>query len=218
MTGTTFGALVTTNRANVRKALKGGVLIGPMSATLPTALTSTSTPVLSALTGWSGSLGYITSDGAVVGDDETTADVKAWGEVYPVRRDVTEKTSTVKVAGLETNKLTIATRAGVDPSALTPDETTGELVVTDSTSSTPLTWRVLVLSQDGPAGGEFWIGKLMPCAGITALGSQTFASGSDPVEWDMTFTAYADAVAGFAVKTFYCGPGWLASLSAMGFS
>lgn len=218
MTGTTFGALITKDRTNVRKALKGGVIIGPPSATLPTALTSTSTPVLDTLTGWSGSLGFISDGGAVVGDAEDTSDTKAWGELYPVRRDVTGKTSTIKVTGLETNKLTIATRCGVDPATLTPDETTGELVVTDSTSSTPLTYRVLVLSQDGPPGGEYWIGKLMPCASVTALGDQTFASDDNDVEWEVTFTAYEDPVALFAVKTFYAGPGWLANLTAAGFS
>ncbi|HEX4018180.1 MAG TPA: hypothetical protein VHX15_15705 [Frankiaceae bacterium] len=217
MTATTFPALVPTDRANVRKALKGGVLIGASTATLPTALTSTSTPVLDTLTGFS-SLGFISDSGAVVSDDESTSDVKAWGELYPVRRDVTSRTTTLKVTGLETNKMTLSTYFGVDPSTLTPDETTGELIIIDSTSSTPITFRVLVLSQDGPAGSEFWIGKLMPAASVTARGDQTFASGDDPVEYDYTFTAYEDAAAGFAVKTFYAGPGWLAGLSAMGLS
>lgn len=215
MTATTFGALVTQDRTNVRKALKGGVLIGQSSASLPTALTTTSTPVLSTLAGFS-SLGFISDNGAVATDDENTADVKAWGELYPVRRDVTSRTTTVKVSGLETNKATLSTYFGIDPTLLVPDETTGELVIADSTSSTPLTYRVLVLSQDGPPGAEFWIGKLMPAASVTARGDQTFASGDSPIEWDFTFTAYKDSAAGYAVKNFYAGPGWLANLDAAG--
>lgn len=215
MTTTTFGALVTQNRTNVRKALKGGVLIGQSTATLPTALTTGGTPALNTLTGFS-SLGFISDSGAVVSDDEDTSDTKAWGELYPVRRDVTSRTTTVKVTGLETNKMTLSTYFSVDPTTLTPDETTGELVITDSTSSTPLTYRVLVLSQDGVPGAEFWQGKLLAAASVTARGDQTFASGDDDIEWEFTFTAYEDTVAGFAVKNFWAGPGWLANLTAAG--
>jgi hypothetical protein len=217
MTGTTFDALVTQDRTNVRKALKGGVLVGASSATLPTALTSTATPVLDTLSGFS-SLGFISDAGAVVSDDETTADVAAWGEVYPIRRDITKRTCTIKVTGLETNKMVLATYFGIAPASLVPDSTTGELVITDPTSTTPLTYRVLVLSQDGPAGSEYWIGKLLPAAAVTARGNQTFASGGDtPIEWEFTFTAYLDTTAGFAVKTFIAGPGWLANQTAEGF-
>lgn len=217
MTATTFGALVTSDRTNIRKALKGGVLIGASTATLPTALTTTATPVLSALTGFN-SLGFISDSGAVVSDDEDTSDTKAWGQLYPVRRDVTSRTTTIKVTGLETNKTVLSTYFQVDPSTLVPDETTGELVITDSTSSTPLTFRVLLLSQDGAPGAEFWQGKLLPAASVTARGDQTFASGDDDIEWDFTFTAYEDAVAGYAVKNFWAGPGWLANLAAAGLS
>lgn len=221
MTETTFGALVTQDTGNVRKALKGGVLIAAETAALPSTLTAMSTgttpvPELQALTGFS-SLGFITDDGAVVSSDVSSSNIAAWGEGDPVRTDITSKTRTLKVTGLETNKTTLSTYFGVDPASLTPDATSGELSIEDIGDLSTTYFRVLILSQDGAEGQEYWVAQLLPRASITDYGDLTFASGDTPIEWDMTFTAYKDATAGYVMKTFFAGPGWLAALAGAGF-
>jgi hypothetical protein len=221
MTATTFDALVTQAKGNVLKALNGGVLIAPISAALPASLTALSTgdspaPVLQSLTGFS-SLGLLTDDGAVLSQDVSSSAIQAWGQAYPVRTDVTSKTTTLKITGLESSKAVLATYFGVDPSTITPDADTGEVILTDVGDLSTTYYRVLVLSQDGAAGSEKWVATLLPNANITDYGDMTFMSGDTSIQYDMTFTAYKDDTAGFAKKTFYAGPGWLAGADAAGF-
>ena len=215
MTGTTFGALVTQNNGNIRKALKGGVLTAPTTASLPTALTAGSPPALQALTGFS-SMGFFDSTGAVISEKLTVQDVEAWGKTSPVRTDIELDVTSVKVVALETNAAVLAARFGV--SSITPNETTGEVVITSNISPVPAFQRVLVLSQDGPAGGEWWVGKLLPYASVTAIGDESWNSAKSTMTATLTFTGYEDPVAGFACQTFYAGPGWLAGLAGAGLS
>jgi len=219
-TATTFGALVTQDNSNVRKALKGGVLIAPMSSALPSSLTIDSatdpgTPVLQTLTGFT-SLGFFDDSGAVFSENISSADIAAWGELEPIRRDITSDVTTLKINALETNKTTLATYFGVDPSTLTPDETTGELQIEKNPSPAATYYRVLVLAQDGASGSEYWIARMLPRASVTDLGDMTFASAKDGITFDMTLTAYKDSTAGYSVMTYLAGPGWLAGLTAAG--
>lgn len=210
MTGTTFGALVVQNNGNIRKALKGGVLIAPMSAALPTSLTTGATPTLNTLTGFN-SLGFFDDSGAVRSEKLTMQDVPAWGKTVPVRTDTVSDVTSVKVVALESNLWTLAAFFRQPSSALVPNVTSGELVITKLISSTVNYQRVLVLTQDGAAGSEFWIGQLLPNAAVTAIGNMSFNSAKNTITYDMTFTAYEDPTAGFDEQMFYGGPGWLAA-------
>lgn len=220
-TATTFDALMTSNNANVRKALRGGVLLGQMSAAVPTSITIDSTvtpgtPVLQTLTGFS-AFGFFSDDGAVFDESIDSSDTKAWGELEPVRRDITSDVTTLKVTALETNKTTIAAFYDIDPTSLVPDTTTGELHIPKSTSPIAKYYRIIVLSQDGAAGSEYWIARILPRASITDRGSMTFDNGDAGIMYDMTFTAYKDSAAGFSVETIYAGPAWKTNLTAAGF-
>lgn len=221
MADTTVEALAAKVKTNALKALTGCVLIAPITTTLPTSLTADSTtdpgtPVLQSLTGWS-SFGLISDAGAVLSQDVNSSSLAAWGEAYPVRVDITSRTTTLKLVALETNKTTLATYYGVDPASIIPDATTGEVVLTDVGDLTTTYYRVLVLAQDGAPGSEKWIGTLLPNANITSYGDMTFMSGDTSIEYDMTFTAYKDATAGFAKKTFIAGPAWKSALADAGF-
>lgn len=220
-TATTFDALVTKSTANVRKALKGGVLIAPISTALPASLTIDSpttpgTPVLQTLTGFV-SLGYIADGGAVFTENIQSADVQAWGLLEPVRRDITSDVTELKVTALESNKETLATYYQIDPASLTPDATTAELQIPKQVSPVAIYYRVLVISQDGAAGSEYWIARMMPRASITGLDNISLDSAKDPISYGMTFTAYTDPVAGYAVMTYYAGPAWKTNKTGAGF-
>jgi len=220
-TATTFDALVTQGSGNVRKALKGGVLIAPFSTAIPASLTidsvsSPGTPVLQTLTGFS-SLGFFDDTGAVFSENISSSDITPWGTLQPVRRDMTSDVTTVKVTALETNKEVLATYFMVDPTTLIPDATTEELQIPKQVSPVALYYRILVLSQDGAAGSEYWIGRLLPKASLTGIGGMTFDSKGSPIAYDMTFTAYEDTVAGYSVMSYFAGPGWKTNKTGAGF-
>jgi hypothetical protein len=210
MTGTTFGALVTQDNANIRKALKGGVLMAPMSASLPTALTTGATPTLNVLTGFN-SLGFFDDSGAVRSEKISVEDVPAWGKVAPVRTDIVTDVTSVKINALESNLYTLAAFFRIPVASLVPNGTTGELVITKNISPTVNYQRMIVLTQDGGAGSEFWIAQLLPMAAVTAVGDMSFNSAKNTITYNMTLTGYEDPVAGFDEQMFYAGPGWLAA-------
>ena len=221
MAETTFPALVTYNDQNIRKALKGGLLIAPFSTALPSSVTvdsagSPGTPVLQTLTGFS-SLGRFTDNGAVMSEGQNDSTITPWGALAPSRRDITSDVTTLKVEALETNKSVLAARFGVDASTLVPDATTAELHVTKQLSPIALYWRLILLTQDGAANSEYWQGAIFPKASLTGIGDMTFMSGDTAILYDMTFTMFVDAAAGFDVRNFYAGPGWKTNKTGAGF-
>lgn len=221
MAETTFDALVTNNGANVRKALKGGILVAPITTALPASLTvdssgSPGTPVLQTLTGFS-SLGFLTSDGATFAEDVNDSTVTPWGALDPVRRDIVTDVTTCHFSALETNKQTLALYFDVDPSTLTPDPTTAELHIDKSASPIANYRRMIVIGQDGAPGSEYWPARILPRASITTRGDQVFMAGDTAILYDVTVTAFKDAAAGYAVRSIWAGPGWKTNKTGAGF-
>jgi hypothetical protein len=220
-TATTFDNLVTNNTANVRKALRGGVLWAPISTAIPASLTIDSpttpgTPVLQTLTGFN-SLGCFSDDGAKFSRDIKDSTITPWGFLDPARRDIVTDVTSVDITGLETNKQMLALFHGVDASTLTPDSTTGELHIDKAASAQAVYFRLIVFGQDGAAGSEYWTARFLPRASVTSVGDQVFQSGDTPIEYPVTITAYKDTTAGYADRTIWAGPGWLTNKTAAGF-
>lgn len=221
MAETTFGALATNNTANVRKALRGGVLIAPISTSIPASITvdsagSPGTPVLQTLTGFS-SLGCFSDDGTKFSRDIKDSTITPWGFLDPARRDIVSDVTSVTFTALETNKQTLALYFGVDPSTLTPDATTAELHIDKAASAQAIYYRLLVLGQDGAAGSEYWPARLLPRASVTSFDDIVFQSGDTAIVYGMTLTAYKDTTAGYADRSIWAGPGWKTNKTAAGF-
>lgn len=220
-TATTFGALATNNTANVRKALRGGVLWAPIATSIPASLTIDSpttpgTPVLQTLTGFT-SLGCFSDSGAQFSRAIKDSTITPWGFLDPARVDIVTDVTTCKITALETNKQTLAWYYGVDPATLTPDSTTGELHVDKAASAQAVYFRMIVLGQDGAAGSEYWPARLLPRASVTGFDDIVFQSGDTAIMYGATVTAYKDTTAGYADRSIWCGPGWLANKTAAGF-
>lgn len=220
-TATTFDALATENTANVRKALRGGVLWAPASTAIPASITIDSpttpgTPVLQTLTGFT-SLGCFSDNGAKFSRSVKDSTITPWGFLDPARRDIVEDVTTCQVTALETNKQVLAWYYGVDVSTLTPDATTGELHIDKAASAQAVYFRMIVLGQDGAAGSEYWPARLLPRASITNYDDIVFQSGDTAILYGVTITAYKDTTAGYADRSIWAGPGWLANKTAAGF-
>lgn len=216
MTGTTWAAVDTSNASLIRKSLRGGVFLAAASATLPTSITSGSTPTLSALPTGYKMFGMVSDNGCKISSDVSTSDVKAWGKLTPVRSDITSDVVKAQLTALETNKLTVETFFGV--SSTTADATSGEVQVIKPSGSTVTYHRMLVVGLDGDDTNFSYVAWDLPYVSLTDRGDQTFSSGDDPLEWDMTFTAYPDPTAGYSARFLAGGTQWLALKTAMGWS
>lgn len=223
MADLTFADVDTRNDKLARKALRGGVWIAPEGTALPSSLTidstgSPGTPTLNAFGASFKGLGWIDSSGAVIASAVTSSDTTGWGGTEPLRRDIISDVTTFQVVALETNKTTMATFWGVDPATLTADATTGEVSVVKPTTPQALYYAAIILGVDGPASKEIYNAYFCPRVSLTNKGNQVFATADgDNLKWDMTFTAYTDSAAGYAVDFRSGGAGWKPLITDMGF-
>ena len=201
----------------IRKALEGSTFIAPTSAQLITALTDESSELLALPDGYV-DVGLVSDDGPQFGAEVESSDITSWGHVQPTRRDIISDVTTLSIVPQETNRWTVALYAGVDPDALTPDATSGELVIEKPTRPAPRYYRVLTIGVDESDAGEIYIARYLPRASVTDKDDQAFQSSSDEaLSWPVTLTGYLDSVAGYSEAFFFGGPGWKALLSDMGF-
>jgi hypothetical protein len=212
-----FAALAERKNQLIRKALAGGVFIAPDTAGLITALTGSDSLLAALPTGYR-HLGWLSDDGLSFSSDVTTSDVTSWGSLEPTRRDITQKTTTFSFTAQETSRATLELYLGQDLSAATPDATSGELRIEESTRPATKYWRTLALATDGAADEEIYVARYMPRTAVSDIGDQTFSGGDDPIGWNVTMTAYLDSDAGFATAYIFGGPGWEALLADMDFA
>lgn len=205
----------------IRKALDGSVFGAfGTSADLITALTvdgpDTGTPTLALLPdGWT-DFGLLSADGAQFSSSVDTTDITSWGRVEPSRRDITKDITTLKILMQETKLATLAAYFGVDPSTIVPTSLTGEVHIVKPSRPTALSYQLFALGVDQNDHGEIYCAAQMPRAQLTDKGDLSLMSGDDGVFYDTTWTAFTDAVAGYAVEFIFGGPGWKPMLADMG--
>lgn len=202
----------------IRKALEGSVWVAPFSAPPIDTLTEGATMELAALPPEYQDVGLIEKSNAVTWSRSVTSEeILAWGDIYPVRRDVTKDDSSLKFTMLETKRQSMELYFGVDLSATLPDVTTSEVAFEQPSRPTTIFYRVMVIFQDGAGDDAIYVGRFYPRASVTDMTDQKWSDDTDPVAWDVSMSAVTDTNLGFPVKHFFGGPGWANVLADTGF-
>lgn len=201
----------------IRKSLEGSVFAAPITADPITALTDETSELLALPDGYV-DLGFMSDDGAQFASEVESSDVTSWGAVEPTRRDITQDVTTLTGFFQETNRMTIALYTNVDAASMTPDATSGELVVDKPDRPASRHYRILTIGVDLSDAGEIYVARFLPRASVTDKDDQAFQSGDDPLGWPVTMTAYKDAALGTSERYYFGGPGWKALLDDMGFN
>ncbi len=218
MAGSAYDDLQARKNHLIRKALEGSVFVAPVTADAITDLTDDADKLLKALPSGYEDVGWLSDDGAQFSRDVDTSDITAWGSVEPVRSDVTQDTTTLQIACLETKKVTIGLYTGADMSAVTADATTGEVRIEKRARPGIQDFRVLAIGVDLTDAGELYVARFLPRARVTDYDDQNLQSSDDePVTFPVTMTSYVDSTLGYSEKYLFGGPGWFAALSDMGF-
>ena len=222
MAGQSYNALKNKQNELIRKALQGSLFIASIDAAVPSSLTDTVDSKLTALpTGGSmpwDDAGWLSGDGLQFSRESSTSDVTSWGSVTPTRSDVVTDTSTLTVVCQETKLTTIGLATGFDLGSVTPNATSGEIVLTKPSRPSSKAYRALALAVDEGDGGEIYIGRLLARAKVTGFSDQALGGGDDPISWGVTLTGEEDSTLGFSERWFFGGPGWKALLAKMGFT
>ena len=145
--------------------------------------------------------GLITEDGLVIGFNETSKKIKAYGSTSTQRVLVTDSEFSFKVKMLETNAVSQAIFWRKTIGSITPTVSTGTFSVTTGTYSRNLFTLVgdVVDTTNNVNHLRFWA----PSAEVTARDDISVANGSE-IGWGVTITCYP--VAGIAVAMYAAIP------------
>lgn len=206
MAATTFDAIAGKKANLVLKPLKGAILIAPMTTAIPAAFTAGASATLEELTGFT-SLGLISRDNPPSFTPTVeTAEVEAWGELEPVRRDITKRTVSVSFTSLETKRQVLELFSGVSLSSVTADATTHEIQYNDATTPSTTYYRLLFMFVDGEGTDAKYFFKIVPRANITDVTEQSWAQDS-ALTYGFTASATVDPVLGYSFRNVIAGPG-----------
>lgn len=221
MTTTKYADIELQQDALLRKALNGGIHVADVGATAPT-LATTFNSVTGALCGIPAGfadIGYLDATGAKFARTVKTAEITSWQTTNPTRVDVTSDEVTCTFVPQETNLQTVAMFYGIEASTITTTPTAnGAFTIQKPLIPDEIYRRVMVFGVDEDNDGETIIIRFLPRAKITSYTDQTFANDANPIEYGVTVTAFVDETLGFSEEVFFGGAGWLAKLTAMGFT
>lgn len=217
MAGSVYDDLKVKKNQLIRKGLDGSVFAAPHSADAVTDLTDATDKLLKPLPTGYEDLGWLSEDGAQYSSDVETSDINGWGGTEPLRSDITQDSTTLEVACLETKLMTIGLYTGADTSAITANATTGEVSIAKPARPNVRYYRVLSVAVDLSDAGEIYICRFLPRARVTDKADQPHQSGDDePITWGVTLTSYVDSTLGYSERYIFGGPGWHALLTDMG--
>lgn len=215
---TNYDALQHRQNQLIRKALEGSIFVAPYTAALPVSLTTGANgDLLSLPTGYN-DVGWVdVKQGATWARKPTVADVTSWGSLEPTRSDFTKDDRTLKFTAQETNSTVLGLAEMVDMTTVTPDPTSSEVAFSSPVRPETIYYRVFGLFVDGDGADAIYVGKLLPRAVVTSVGDEVWSQDADAVVRAIEISARTDAIAGYAVRHFFGGPGWQAVLADMGF-
>jgi hypothetical protein len=216
MAGSVYDDLQSKKNQLIRKGLDGSVFVAPFTADAIDTLTDDADMLLKALPTGYDDLGWLSEDGAQYSSDVETSDITGWGGIEPLRSDITQDTTTLEVAALETKLITIGLYTGADTSTITANATTGEVSIEKPARPSVRYYRVLSIAVDLSDAGEIYIARFLPRARVTDKSDQPHQSSDDePITWGVTFTSYVDSTLGYSERYLFGGPGWNALLADM---
>lgn len=216
----TFGGqYARTNVAQITAthALTGGTTPNVAVTTTTPGAPGTAVDLLALPTGYS-DIGLVTKDdGYTFGNEWEMAETTSHGFSDPTRRDILSNTSTIGLTAQETKRNVLEMFHNVDLSTVVPTPATGEIRFDKPLQQRTTYYRTLLIARDGVGPQTIYMGILYPRAMVSETGEQTGSEESE-FSYPMTITATPDFAVGTAARFLFGGPGWIATLAAMGFS
>lgn len=206
------------DRTLIRKIQKAIILLRVSTEPLPTTLFGTGGSLIDFKSeGWL-PVGMITPDGIEFGRDVTEEDVQALGYSSAQRTDVTEVARSLTFTGLEHGrKHMLELSYGTDLSAVTQNQSNGEIVFDEPEMPINKEYQALVLGSDGPADNQWLLGRAYGAVKLSNTDSQKWAS-SDPLTTPITMKVMTDAETGVPLRHFMGGTGALKAKTTLGFT
>jgi hypothetical protein len=216
MAAASFDTVAARQSGNIRKPLKGTVLLGKYgTAAAITTLVATSGQI-DVPTGYE-SCGWLSEDGLTFSKSRDVSEVRGWGSASVLRRDIKTEDNTLQFSALEDKRLTHELKSNRDLSGDAGEMTaTGEWKYDLLSRPDIMYWRVIALGVDGVGATLFYTAKVFHKAMVQDMDDEVWNDGDDPLITSVTMGAVPDDVTGTLGTEFIFGPGALAGALAMG--
>lgn len=144
----------------------------------------------------------------------TASPIEAYGEMQPVRDDITSDITTVEFEPQQTNLLNLALTTNTNL-ASTQAAANGEVGFWQPATPQINYYSAVVIGKDGTDANPIYIFKVMPKVAVTKWGGEQWTPTNLMGE-KLTLTAFKDDNLGYAVAHGFGGTGWQKLLSSTG--
>jgi len=216
MAAASFETVADRDGGQIRKPLRGAVLFGKYGTASAITTLVASGGQITVPTGYE-SVGWIGEDGLTWSKSTDTSDVRGWGSASFLRRDIKAQDRTAQFVALETKRLTKELIEGMDLSTSTIS-TGGELKIDIPDRPNTQYWRMLAIGQDGSGSSLFYVARVYHKVTVTNVDDEVWSDGDNPLQYNITVSAFPDDTLGTLGSDFMFGPGLLTLGVGMGYT
>ncbi|MBH0775029.1 phage tail tube protein [Nocardia bovistercoris] len=207
MPSTNLTALKSAQRSLLLKPLDAAVFIAPWYTPAPAAFTDSSGNLQSLPSAFQ-PVGLIDKKtGVAFARGITAAPIEAYGELQPVRNDVTSDITTIEFQPQQTNALTLKLATSANLAQVKADAASGEVFFPQPASEEITYYSAIIIGKDGNDANPIYIYKVLPKVAVSKFGGEQW-NPTEVLAQKLTMVAFKDDTAGYAVAHGFGGQGW----------
>ncbi|MBF6356527.1 hypothetical protein IU449_18585 [Nocardia higoensis] len=215
MPATNLTALKSAQRSLLLKPLDAAVFIAPWYTAAPADFTD-STGALQTLPAAYRPVGLIDKKtGVAFARGITAAPIEAYGELQPVRNDITSDITTIEFQPQQTTALTLELTTGANLAQVTADAASGEVFFPQPASEQITYYSAIIIGKDGNDANPIYVFKVLPKVAVSKYGGEQWTP-TEVLAEKLTMVAFKDDTAGYAIAHGFGGSGWKALLAQTG--
>ncbi|WP_278266220.1 hypothetical protein [Nocardia sp. AG03] len=215
MPATNLTALKNAQRSLLLKPLDAAVFIAPHYTPAPAALTD-ATGALQTLPAAYQPVGLIDKKtGVAFARGITAAPIESYGELQPVRNDVTSDITTIEFQPQQTTALTLNLATSTNVAAIKADAESGEVFFAQPASEEITYYSAIIIGKDGNDADPIYVYKVLPKVAVSKYGGEQW-NPTEVLAQKLTMVAFKDDTAGYAIAHGFGGSGWKKILAQTG--
>lgn len=215
MPATNLTALKAAQRSLLLKPLDAAVFLAPWYTPAPAAFTD-SNANLQPLPSTYQSIGLIDKKtGVAFARGITAAPIESYGELQPVRNDITSDITTIEFEPQQTNALSLQLATSANLKQVMANASSGEVFFPQPTSEQITYYSAIIIGKDGNDAAPIYVFKVMPKVAVSKFGGEQW-NPTEVLAQKLTLVAFKDDTAGYAVAHGFGGAGWKQLLSGSG--
>lgn len=215
MPTTNLTALKNAQRSLLLKPLDAAIFLAPWGTPIPSSFTD-SNGNLQQLPAAFQPVGLMDKKtGIAFARGITAAPIEAYGELQPVRNDITSDITTIEFTPQQTSAMTLNLATSTNMQQVMAAANSGEVFFPQPASENITYYSAIIIAKDGNDANPIYIFKVLPKVAVSKFGGEQWTP-TDVLAQKLTMVAFKDDNLGYAVAHGFGGAGWRKLLAASG--